>query len=238
MLASLPAAPVPARDYPMVAEPALSSACDSQLRKRKRLSLPPTPPLAADDAGHDCKRLKSFCVEPDCCDHVGEIVDADGDEGDGGDGNDVGNGDGDSDKESGDEDDKFLHRATRVLNSAVASLALTTRLYESDRRARRSLRRAITIIADATSSAARTLPRSPTSDGSGSKGKLLVSGVGKSGHIARKAAATAASVGVRSIFLNAAEAVHGDLGYVSEVSLSFLFLFQMRLCACESVGSR
>ncbi len=43
-------------------------------------------------------------------------------------------------------------------------------------------------------------------------GKLVVSGIGKSGHIAQKIAATLASTGTPAVFLHAAEAVHGDLG--------------------------
>jgi arabinose-5-phosphate isomerase len=44
------------------------------------------------------------------------------------------------------------------------------------------------------------------------KGKVVVSGIGKSGHIAQKIAATLASTGTPAVFLHAAEAVHGDLG--------------------------
>ena len=44
------------------------------------------------------------------------------------------------------------------------------------------------------------------------EGKLIVSGLGKSGHIGRKIAATFASTGTTSTFLHLAEAIHGDLG--------------------------
>ena len=46
----------------------------------------------------------------------------------------------------------------------------------------------------------------------GCKGKLIVSGLGKSGHVARKIAATFASTGTTATFLHLAEAIHGDLG--------------------------
>lgn len=46
----------------------------------------------------------------------------------------------------------------------------------------------------------------------GRPGKLIVSGVGKSGHVARKLAATLQSTGTPAIFLHASEAAHGDLG--------------------------
>lgn len=46
-------------------------------------------------------------------------------------------------------------------------------------------------------------------------GRVVVSGVGKSGHIARKIAATLASTGTPALFVHAAEAGHGDLGMVT-----------------------
>lgn len=48
------------------------------------------------------------------------------------------------------------------------------------------------------------------------KGRVVVTGVGKSGHIARKVAATLASTGTPSLFLHAAEAAHGDLGMITQ----------------------
>lgn len=47
------------------------------------------------------------------------------------------------------------------------------------------------------------------------KGRVIVSGMGKSGHIARKIAATLASTGTPALFLHPAEASHGDLGMVT-----------------------
>ncbi len=43
-------------------------------------------------------------------------------------------------------------------------------------------------------------------------GKVIVTGIGKSGHVARKIAATLCSTGTPAVFLHPAEAVHGDLG--------------------------
>lgn len=51
------------------------------------------------------------------------------------------------------------------------------------------------------------------------RGRIVVCGLGKTGHIARKIAATLASTGSPSFFLHAAEAVHGDLGMVSPEDL-------------------
>ncbi|MBL0317920.1 MAG: KpsF/GutQ family sugar-phosphate isomerase [Alphaproteobacteria bacterium] len=48
------------------------------------------------------------------------------------------------------------------------------------------------------------------------KGKLIVSGIGKSGHIARKIAATFASTGLASHFVHPSEASHGDLGMITK----------------------
>ncbi|MEZ5163360.1 MAG: KpsF/GutQ family sugar-phosphate isomerase [Fimbriimonadaceae bacterium] len=47
-------------------------------------------------------------------------------------------------------------------------------------------------------------------------GRVVTCGVGKSGHIGQKSAATFASTGTPSFFLHAAEAVHGDLGMVTD----------------------
>jgi len=47
------------------------------------------------------------------------------------------------------------------------------------------------------------------------RGRVVVSGIGKSGHIARKIAATFASTGTPAFFVHAAEAAHGDLGMVT-----------------------
>lgn len=48
------------------------------------------------------------------------------------------------------------------------------------------------------------------------KGRVIVSGMGKSGHIGRKIAATLASTGTPAQFVHPAEASHGDLGMVTE----------------------
>lgn len=48
-----------------------------------------------------------------------------------------------------------------------------------------------------------------------SRGRVVVSGIGKSGHIGRKLAATFASTGTPAYFVHAAEAVHGDLGMIT-----------------------
>ena len=47
-------------------------------------------------------------------------------------------------------------------------------------------------------------------------GRVIVSGIGKSGHIARKIAATFASTGCPAQFVHSAEAAHGDLGMITK----------------------
>jgi len=57
------------------------------------------------------------------------------------------------------------------------------------------------------------------------RGRVVVSGVGKSGHVGRKIAATMASTGTPAMFMHAAEAAHGDLGMITRsdvlVALSY-----------------
>ena len=55
------------------------------------------------------------------------------------------------------------------------------------------------------------------------QGKVIVSGVGKSGHVARKIASTLSSTGTPSFFLHPAEGVHGDLGMATSED-AFLFI--------------
>jgi arabinose-5-phosphate isomerase len=47
------------------------------------------------------------------------------------------------------------------------------------------------------------------------EGRLIVAGIGKSGHVGRKMAATFASTGTPAVFVHAAEASHGDLGMIT-----------------------
>jgi arabinose-5-phosphate isomerase len=49
----------------------------------------------------------------------------------------------------------------------------------------------------------------------GCRGRVVVSGIGKSGHVARKLAATLASTGTPAFFVHPAEAGHGDLGMIT-----------------------
>ena len=52
-----------------------------------------------------------------------------------------------------------------------------------------------------------------------SGGKIILSGIGKSGYIAKKIAATLSSVGTPSVFMHPVEARHGDLGIIQKNDL-------------------
>ena len=82
-----------------------------------------------------------------------------------------------------------LARARRVLATEAAGLAALGAALDA------RLDRAIRLLAGAT-------------------GRVVVSGMGKSGHVARKIAATLASTGTPAIFVHPAEASHGDLGMI------------------------
>ena len=54
------------------------------------------------------------------------------------------------------------------------------------------------------------------------KGKVIVIGVGKSGHIGNKIAATLSSTGTPAIFVHPSEAMHGDIGVISKLDIILL----------------
>ncbi|WP_435164969.1 KpsF/GutQ family sugar-phosphate isomerase [Falsirhodobacter sp. 1013] len=59
----------------------------------------------------------------------------------------------------------------------------------------------------------------------GAKGRVIVSGMGKSGHIGKKIAATLASTGTPAQFVHPAEASHGDLGMVTADDVALVLSF-------------
>ncbi len=89
------------------------------------------------------------------------------------------------------------------LDSGAKTLELGRRVLEIEADAVRALARRI----DASFLAAINLILA-------CRGRVVVSGIGKSGHIARKIASTMASTGTPAFFVHAAEASHGDLGMV------------------------
>ncbi|KOS20211.1 Arabinose 5-phosphate isomerase GutQ [Escovopsis weberi] len=95
--------------------------------------------------------------------------------------------------------ERRLMSGIHVLKTESAALTNLTRLYEVDDVARRGFDDAVKAITRQASN----------------KGKLVIVGVGKSGHIGKKLVATFQSLGIRAVFLHPTEALHGDLGIVS-----------------------
>jgi hypothetical protein len=101
-----------------------------------------------------------------------------------------------------DDEDLFSH-AAHVLATEAAALASITALYRTSATAKKNLKSAVETILH----------------GQQSRGKLIVSGVGKSAYIGQKLVATCKSMGVATSFMHACEAAHGDLGDIRDVSL-------------------
>src|SRR6185312_4743496 len=57
------------------------------------------------------------------------------------------------------------------------------------------------------------------------KGKVIVTGIGKSGQVARKMASTLSSTGTPALYLHPAESSHGDMGVISEGDLVVAFSY-------------
>ncbi|KAJ5669763.1 Sugar isomerase (SIS) [Penicillium macrosclerotiorum] len=102
--------------------------------------------------------------------------------------------------------------ALHVMSTERAALAHLEHLYQTDTRAQQDLARAVDQIARS------------VRDG----GKLVISGVGKSGKIGRKIEATMTSLGIYSAFLHPTEALHGDLGLVRPDDTMLLISFSGR----------
>ena len=97
----------------------------------------------------------------------------------------------------------YLERARRVLHIESKELQyLAERLDESFEKAVKMLR--------------ETVDR---------RGKIILLGVGKSGHIGEKIAATLTSTGAPAVVLNSLNALHGDLGVVSDGDLFLLLSY-------------
>ena len=68
-----------------------------------------------------------------------------------------------------------------------------------------------------------------------STGKLIVCGLGKSGHVARKIAATFASTGTTATFMHLAEAIHGDLGIAAKGDVAIVISLSGKTSELEPV---
>lgn len=108
----------------------------------------------------------------------------------------------DDEDDNDDHDEDLFSHAAHVLATEAAALASITSLYSTNMSAKKNLK-----------SAVETILQSQRS-----RGKLIVSGVGKSAYIGQKLVATCKSMGVATSFMHACEAAHGDLGDIREVS--------------------
>ncbi|KAI6082588.1 SIS domain-containing protein [Hypoxylon rubiginosum] len=88
--------------------------------------------------------------------------------------------------------------AIHVLNTEAIALRNLTQLYKTDATAAQGFNAAIGAI----------------TRHNGKRGKLVIIGVGKSGHIGKKLVASFNSLGVQATFLHPTEALHGDLGKI------------------------
>ncbi len=91
--------------------------------------------------------------------------------------------------------DQIVQSATRTLETEAAGLSTLAASFENG-------------LSDAFVKAVETI--------AGIHGRVIVTGVGKSGHIGSKIAATLASTGTPAFFVHPAEANHGDLGMIAE----------------------
>ncbi|KAI1443490.1 SIS domain-containing protein [Annulohypoxylon stygium] len=91
--------------------------------------------------------------------------------------------------------------AVHVLNTEATALRSLTHLYKTDATATQGFDAAVGAI---------------TRHGGERGSKLVICGVGKSGHIAKKLVATFNSLGVHATFLHPTEALHGDLGKIGK----------------------
>ena len=98
---------------------------------------------------------------------------------------------------SGNSSDRIVERGRRVIEMERDALSSTMKVLDE------SFARAVELIRDA-------------------KGRVIVAGVGKSGLIGRKIAATLTSTGTPATFLHPSDSVHGDLGIVGPHDVAIL----------------
>jgi len=101
-----------------------------------------------------------------------------------------------------------LHRITKVKDKKTANSNLVDKAREVIRIEARAVNALAERIGDDFLSAVDLLYSS--------RGRVIVSGLGKSGYVARKIAATLASTGTPAIYLHPVEGVHGDLGVTTK----------------------
>lgn len=105
-----------------------------------------------------------------------------------------------------------LAKAVHVLTTEATALSHLTRLYETNPVARAGFDASVETITKCMSR----------------RGKIVICGVGKSGHIAKKLVATMISLKIAATFLHPTEALHGDLGKVGDHDVILLITFSGR----------
>ena len=98
-------------------------------------------------------------------------------------------------------EDLSVLTALHVMSTERLALQQLETLYQRNKQCRNSLASAIATIAKTHRIG----------------GKVVICGIGKSGKIGQKLVATLNSLGIMSVFLHAAEALHGDLGMIKDV---------------------
>lgn len=108
--------------------------------------------------------------------------------------------------------DKRMATVVHVLSTEATALWNLTRLYTTDPVAREGFCQGI-------QTATHCMEH---------RGKIVVCGVGKSGHVGKKLVATMNSLGIAATFLHPTEALHGDLGNVGDCDIILLISFSGR----------
>lgn len=103
--------------------------------------------------------------------------------------------------DEGPQEEEVLASAVHVLSTEATALSCLARLYETNPVARSGFASAVAAIS-------RSIYRG---------GKLIVSGIGKSGKVGEKLVTTMNSLGILTVFLHPTEALHGDLGIIRQV---------------------
>ncbi len=107
---------------------------------------------------------------------------------------------------------------SEILRPAAVSTALTTLTPAEQNQALASARRTLAAEVEGLNALARELNGeflAALAVIQGASGRVVVSGMGKSGHVGNKIAATLASTGTAAFFVHPAEASHGDLGMIT-----------------------
>ena len=110
--------------------------------------------------------------------------------------------------------DERLDGAIHVLGTEATALSNLAQLYSKDAIAREGFHRAVEAIT-------KTSTAHPVTG----RGKLVIIGVGKSGHIAKKLVATFNSLAIQAVFLHPTEALHGDLGQIGPSDTLLMITF-------------